>query len=154
MAEPNSAAAPAIHTNIESGNFDEKAAHHHNTEPAPAHKPKMEDKEEEDEDIDALIEDLESQDGGDDEEEEEETQGAGMGRSIPEEMLQTDTRLGLTEGKPLLWPDYIRACHQQDELYTGVASRHVVDLVVICTLANCCAQPRSPTAAASMVSIR
>jgi len=97
MAEPNSAAAPALNTNIESGNFDEKVAHR-DTEPAPTHKPKIEEDEEEDEDIDALIEDLESQDGGDNEEEEEETQGAGAGRTIPEEMLQTDTRLGLTEG--------------------------------------------------------
>ncbi|KAI0422394.1 plasma-membrane proton-e [Xylaria grammica] len=99
MAEPNnSAAAPAINTNIESGNFDEKAGHH-NTQPTVS-KPKVEDDaEEEDEDIDALIEDLESQDGGEDEEEEEEGQGVGMGRTIPEEMLNTDTRLGLTESE-------------------------------------------------------
>jgi H+-transporting ATPase len=97
MAEPNSAAAPALNTNIESGNFDEKVAHRDN-EPVPTHKPKIEEDEEEDEDIDALIEDLESQDGGNDAEEEEENQGVGSGRTIPEEMLQTDTRLGLTEG--------------------------------------------------------
>ncbi|KAI8955875.1 plasma-membrane proton-e [Xylaria longipes] len=97
MAEPNTAAAPAINTNIESGNFDEKAAHH-NPGHVPATKPKAEDAEEEDEDIDALIEDLESQDGGDDEEEEE---GAGpaQGRTIPEEMLNTDTRSGLTDSQ-------------------------------------------------------
>lgn len=95
MAEPNTAAAPAINTNIESGNFDEKSAPLDH----PAHttaKPKAEDAEEEDEDIDALIEDLESQDGGDDEEEEE-GQVVGQGRTIPEDMLQTDTRVGLTE---------------------------------------------------------
>ncbi len=107
MAEPNSAAAPAIHTNIESGHFDEKAAHHA-TEPALT-KTKVEEAEEEDEDIDALIEDLESDDGGADEEEEEEGQGVGQGRTIPDEMLNTDTRLGLTDGKstvrdcPLYW---------------------------------------------------
>lgn len=97
MAEPNnSAAAPAINTNIESGHFDEKASHH-NTQPTTT-KPKVDDAEEEDEDIDALIEDLESVDG-DDEEEEEEGQAVGQGRTIPEEMLNTDTRLGLTECK-------------------------------------------------------
>ncbi|KAI0536886.1 plasma-membrane proton-e [Xylaria digitata] len=98
MAEPNnSAATPALNTNIESGNFDEKAVH--NTEPTHT-KPKVDDaEEEEDEDIDALIEDLESQDGGEDDEEEEEGQGVGMGRTIPEEMLNTDTRLGLTESE-------------------------------------------------------
>lgn len=97
MAEPNTAAAPAINTNIESGNFDEKAGHH-NPEHAPATKPKPEEAEEEDEDIDALIEDLESQDGGD-EEEEEEGVSPGQGRTIPEEMLNTDTRSGLTDCK-------------------------------------------------------
>lgn len=100
MAESNTAAAPAINTNIESGEFDEKAAHH-NTPPSNPTKTKGEEVEEDDEDIDALIEDLESQDGGD-EEEEEENQGVGQGRTIPEEMLQTDTRLGLTECKLLL----------------------------------------------------
>lgn len=96
MAEPNTAAAPAINTNIESGNFDEKAAHAEN-QPTVT-KTKGDEAEEDDEDIDALIEDLESQDGGDDEEEEE-GQNVGQGRTIPEEMLQTDTRLGLTEGE-------------------------------------------------------
>ncbi|KAJ8125588.1 hypothetical protein O1611_g8050 [Lasiodiplodia mahajangana] len=96
MAEPNTAAAPAINTNIESGNFDEKAAHADNQPTVP--KTKGEEAEEDDEDIDALIEDLESVDGGDDEEEEE-GQGPGQIRAIPEEMLQTDTRLGLTEAE-------------------------------------------------------
>ncbi|KAI0433279.1 plasma-membrane proton-e [Xylaria sp. FL1042] len=98
MAEPNnSAAAPALNTNIESGHFDEKAAHH-NTEPATT-KPKVDDGEEDDEDIDALIEDLESDDGGDDDEEEEEGQAVSQGRTIPDEMLNTDTRLGLTDAE-------------------------------------------------------
>ncbi|KAI1428518.1 plasma-membrane proton-e [Xylaria sp. FL1777] len=98
MAESNnSAGAPALNTNIESGHFDEKAAHH-NTEPTTT-KPKVDEGEEDDEDIDALIEDLESDDGGDDDEEEEEGQAVGQGRTIPDEMLNTDTRLGLTDSE-------------------------------------------------------
>lgn len=78
------AASPALNTQIESGNFDEKERP---AESVPA-KPKVEDDEDEDEDIDALIEDLESQDGhGEDEEEEERDQHGG--RVIPEELLQT-----------------------------------------------------------------
>jgi H+-transporting ATPase len=99
MAESNNAATPAIHTNIESGHFDEKAAHHDNTH-APM-KPKAED-EEEDADMDALIEDLESEDGDLEDEDEEEGAGPSQGRTIPEEMLQTDTRLGLTDCKSSL----------------------------------------------------
>jgi len=98
MAESNAAAAPALNTNIESGHFDEKAAHNNTTAPAADTKPKVED-EDEDEDIDALIEDLESQDGhGFDEEEEAEASPA-QGRVVPEDMLQTDTRVGLTESE-------------------------------------------------------
>lgn len=75
---------PALNTQIESGGFDEKREANQ-----PTHtKPKVED-EEEDEDIDALIEDLESQDGhGMDDDEEEERNEHG-GRVIPEELLQT-----------------------------------------------------------------
>lgn len=51
--------------------------------------------EEEDEDIDALIEELESQDGGADYDEEEEVQ-AGAARVVPEELLQTPVQIGLT----------------------------------------------------------
>lgn len=90
MADSNSAAAAAA----ESGKYDEKSE-----KPVPTGDPEkkaaVEDEEEEDEDIDALIQDLESQDGHIDEEEEEGQPG--MGRSVPEELLQTDTRLGLTE---------------------------------------------------------
>lgn len=46
---------------------------------------------------DALIEDLESQDGHDAEEDEEESPHGG--RVVPEDMLQTDTRQGLTEAE-------------------------------------------------------
>ncbi|KAI0882420.1 plasma-membrane proton-e [Annulohypoxylon maeteangense] len=98
MAESNNAAAPALHTNIESGKFDEKEAHRIE-DPAPAKTTKGEE-EEEDEDIDALIEDLESQDGNAfDDEEEGDGQPGGTGRVVPEEMLQTDTRVGLTEAE-------------------------------------------------------
>lgn len=51
--------------------------------------------EEEDEDIDALIEELESQDAAIDNEEEENVQPGGA-RTVPEEMLQTSTRTGLS----------------------------------------------------------
>ena len=50
------------------------------------------------EDIDALIDDLESQDGEVDEEEEEVTEQGGA-RPVSEEMLNTDTRTGLTEAE-------------------------------------------------------
>ncbi|KAK3946185.1 putative plasma membrane atpase protein [Diplogelasinospora grovesii] len=92
MAENSSHGAPALSTNIESGGFDEKAPHP--AAPAPAKK-KVEEEEEEDEDIDALIEDLESQDGHVDEEEEEDSTPGG-GRVIPEDMLNTDPSMGLT----------------------------------------------------------
>jgi H+-transporting ATPase len=58
--------------------------------------------EEEDEDIDQLIEDLESQDGDNADYEEEETQQPGGARLIPEELLQTDTRTGLTSSEVLV----------------------------------------------------
>jgi hypothetical protein len=57
MSEPATTGAPALSTNIESGKFDEKEAQH-----VPATKQPVEE-EEEDEDIDALIDDLESNDG-------------------------------------------------------------------------------------------
>lgn len=57
-----------------------------------------EEDEEEDEDIDNLIEELESQDGDNDYYEYEEAQQSGGARLIPEELLQTDTRIGLTSG--------------------------------------------------------
>ncbi|KAI9170975.1 Plasma membrane ATPase [Paramyrothecium foliicola] len=102
MADNRAAGAPALDTNIESGGFNnnEKVAQGAPaTEAVPATKEKaapVED-EEEDEDIDALIEDLESQDGHEIEEEEEET-ATGF-RTVPEDMLQTDSRLGLTEAE-------------------------------------------------------
>jgi H+-transporting ATPase len=89
------AGAPALSTNIESGKFDEKAAH----DVPPATKKEIVE-EDDDEDIDALIDDLESNDGHGDFEEEEEVV-AGAARVIPEDMLQTDTRVGLTSEEVL-----------------------------------------------------
>lgn len=50
--------------------------------------------------MDALIEELESQDAGVDFEDEEVAQ-PGNARVIPEDLLQTDTRLGLTSNEVL-----------------------------------------------------
>jgi H+-transporting ATPase len=84
-----------LSTNIESGTFDEKSPVHHDdtaTKEAPA-------EEEEDEDMDALIDELESQDGHAEDEEEGEAVSPGTGRVVPEDQLQTDTRIGLTEAE-------------------------------------------------------
>jgi H+-transporting ATPase len=100
MAENKSAAAPALDTNIETGGFSEKTHDAPATQSTPEAAPKAAAPvdEDEDEDIDALIEDLESQDGHALEEEEEVTQPGG-GRVIPEDMLQTDSRVGLTDSE-------------------------------------------------------
>jgi H+-transporting ATPase len=82
-----------LDTNIESGQFDEKTSHVN--DPAVSKKP-IED-EEDDEDMDALIDELESQDGHAEEDEGEETATPGGGRVVPEDQLQTDTRVGLTD---------------------------------------------------------
>jgi H+-transporting ATPase len=66
---------------------------------APEKKAVVED-EEEDEDMDALIEELESQDANIDDEEEEEAV-AGGARNVAEELLQTSTRDGLTSAEVL-----------------------------------------------------
>ncbi|KAK0385896.1 hypothetical protein NLU13_7071 [Sarocladium strictum] len=100
MAEEKATGAPALDTNIESGGFDEKRAHGQEHVPAAPAKPAqapVED-EDEDEDIDALIDDLQSQDGHELEEEEEEV-NPGSGRQVPEDMLKTDSRVGLTESE-------------------------------------------------------
>lgn len=102
MADSKAVGAPALDTNIESGNFDEKkhqadaAAQAAAAQAKPAAAAGSDD--DEDEDIDALIEDLESEDGHGEEEEEEEGTPA-TGRVVPEDMLQTDSRLGLTESE-------------------------------------------------------
>lgn len=105
MADNRAAGAPALDTNIESGGFDEKR----NIEPVPveggAPPPKITkeaaaEDEDEDEDIDALIEDLESEDGHQLLEEEGE-ENPGGGREVPADMLNTDSRVGLTEAEVL-----------------------------------------------------
>lgn len=87
-----------LNADVESGNFNEKHDAPVGTTQHTKAKP-IDDDEEEDEDMDALIDELESQDGHL-EEEEEETEGTpGGGRVIPEDQLQTDTRTGLTEAE-------------------------------------------------------
>lgn len=98
MADNKAAGAPALDTNIESGGFDEKRAQQEAPPATAPPKAAPVEEEEEDEDMDALIEDLESQDGHDVFEEEEETQPGG-GRVVPEDMLQTDPRVGLTDAE-------------------------------------------------------
>ncbi|KAF7554964.1 hypothetical protein G7046_g6664 [Stylonectria norvegica] len=99
MAEEKAVGAPALDTNIESGGFDEKRGQQ---VPPPQHnvpQPKQTQAEDdEDEDMDALIEDLESEDGHQ-VVEEEETNTPGGGLVVPEDMLQTDSRVGLTESE-------------------------------------------------------
>lgn len=95
-------------TNVPSGQFDgpndpEKIGHddrigHDDKTGAPAYeKAGVVADEDEDENMDALIDDLESQDGQ--VEEEEEKAEAGAARPVAEELLQTDTRFGLTEAE-------------------------------------------------------
>ncbi len=80
-----------LNTPIESGSFSEKIGH----QPTATMKPVDED---EDEDLDALIDELESNDGhAEDENENQESTSSDTGRDVPEEMLRTDTRTGLTE---------------------------------------------------------
>jgi H+-transporting ATPase len=95
MAEEKAVGAPALDTNIETGGFDEKRGQ----APPATHNPKapVADDEEPDEDMDALIEDLESEDGHEIDDEEETTPGGG--RVVPEDQLQTDSRVGLTEAE-------------------------------------------------------
>ena len=96
-------------TNVPSGHFEsapphdpEKTGHLEETQhpvapvAAPVKKESDED-DEADEDMDALIDELESQDGA--QEEEEEVVEAGGARPVPEEMLNTDTRQGLSESE-------------------------------------------------------
>ncbi|KAH7133380.1 hypothetical protein B0J13DRAFT_562249 [Dactylonectria estremocensis] len=94
MAEEKVSGAPALNTNIETGGFDEKRGQV--PPPAVSKGPAPADDDDE-EDIDALIEDLESEDGHLEEEEEEVQPGGG--RVVPEDMLQTDSRVGLTESE-------------------------------------------------------
>ena len=91
---------PRVDMNTDAAMQDEKKEFGNGTQQQ-THLPatKAED-EDEDEDIDALIEDLESQDAAIDEEDDEVAQPGGE-RVIPEELLQTDTRHGLTSAEVL-----------------------------------------------------
>ena len=83
----------------------------------------------EDEDIDALIDDLESQDGHA-EEEEEETQAPGSAaRPVPEELLQTDTRHGLTS-------DEVDRRRKKFGLNQMKATKIILDTQCVIQLAN------------------
>jgi H+-transporting ATPase len=59
---------------------------------------RLHDDDDEEEDMDALIEELESQDGHIDDDDDD-TEEPGAARVIPEELLQTDTRIGLTDAE-------------------------------------------------------
>lgn len=96
-SKTSSDAAPNhLDTNIESGQFDEKKGGAQHAVPLTA---KHEEDEEEDEDMDALIDELESQDGHAEDEEAEEENGPAAERPVPEDLLQTDTRIGLTDAE-------------------------------------------------------
>ena len=82
-------------TDVPAGDFSEKQ---YEQDPVVEKKAHAGDEEEEEEDMDALIEELESQDGHIDEEDEE-TEEPGGARPIPEEMLNTDTRTGLSDAE-------------------------------------------------------
>lgn len=112
MSDPTGSAAPGtvppnhLGTSVPSGDFERGAGHGDGPaigdDKAEMHDEKkqpMADDEDEDADMDALIEELESQDEGVDEEEEETEVGGA--RPVPEELLQTDTRVGLTDQEVL-----------------------------------------------------
>jgi H+-transporting ATPase len=94
QTESSSSTPDHLRTTIPTGqlNRGEKAQYHE--EKYREKEPESAAPEEEDEDIDQLIQELESEDG---EAEEEEETGPGMSaKPIPEELLNTDTRTGLT----------------------------------------------------------
>jgi len=104
MAE-HSTTAPQINSNIESGNLE-----HNEKQAAPAETAATHEKphaaagaavdDDEDEDMDALIDELESQDGAAQiEEDEEEAEAGGEAAPVPDEILNTDTRRGLTDAE-------------------------------------------------------
>jgi H+-transporting ATPase len=88
---------PPPHVHISVAEDLEKANHHNGQIPRDGRKHSRVDWEDDDddEDLDALIEELESNDP--DAEVQEEIDLIGGARCVPEEMLQTDTRVGLIE---------------------------------------------------------
>jgi H+-transporting ATPase len=98
----NSSSNPPNHlnTNIESGHFNEKAAHRDRSPQKPSITDGVDDDDEDIQDMDALIDELESEDGHvGEEEEDEQVVGTTGGRIVPEDLLQTDTRIGLTDAE-------------------------------------------------------
>lgn len=94
MAEQSGSTPPNhLGTNVPSGDFDEKKQQEAAGTPP---KKAPSDDEEEEEDMDALIEELESQDANIDPDDDDVAEPGGS-RPIPEDMLQTSTRTGLTE---------------------------------------------------------
>jgi H+-transporting ATPase len=91
-ASPGDSPKNHLGTDVPTGGFSEKGSQDPTSE---KRAPAAEDEEEE-EDMDALIEELESQEGHIDEEDEE-TDEPGGARPIPEELLNTDTRTGLSD---------------------------------------------------------
>ncbi|KAI5310830.1 plasma membrane H+-ATPase [Ascosphaera atra] len=91
-------------THVPSGDFEKQQQQQQHQEPsdpekkAAAPQPAGENDEEEDEDMDALIAELESDDGNA-EDDDEESDDPAVGRTIPEELLQTDTRNGLSDAE-------------------------------------------------------
>lgn len=83
-------------THIPSGGLESEKGHGSHDEKNPEGTPLDE---EDDEDIDQLIDDLESQDGHDEAVDEEEAVAGSSARPVPEDLLQTDTRTGLTSSE-------------------------------------------------------
>lgn len=94
---PASSDAPQhLGTHIPSGGLDSEKGHGAIDEKNPEGIPLGE---EDDEDIDQLIDDLESQDGHDEAVDDEEAVAGSSARPVPEDLLQTDTRTGLTSAE-------------------------------------------------------
>lgn len=77
---------------------------HEKRSPSPVRPPPAataDDDEEEDEDMDQLIAELESADGAEDPEEEGSQADGASAKPVPEELLQTDTRTGLSDSEVL-----------------------------------------------------
>lgn len=85
---------PRVHVNATDDVHTEKPVHHNGRLFAERKASKIDDEEEE-EDLDVLIEELESLDP--DADIEAEIENVAAARTVPEEMLQTDTRVGLIE---------------------------------------------------------
>lgn len=99
VSPPNHLGTQVPSGGLDGSNDPEKT----NPQDAPAEEPHDEkkavpaaDEEEEEEDMDALIDELQSADGHA-EDDEEEIEEPGGGRPVPEELLNTDTRMGLSE---------------------------------------------------------